>query len=126
MNKILFAFILIIVLFSIVLYSYKFTKIENFNKSNTETNSFFYKFPNIYYTKQFIDNLYIPEKSKKTTMDTIDIDSYLNSDIMSDKIICSSISNEADCWNNNNCQWISKIGQNDDKSYCMLAPKFLL
>ena len=117
MNTI-FITILIIVIIGISLYE----RCEYFADTNNK-NPFFTKIPNIFYTKQFTDNLFIPPKPKKSTLLSINTNSFFDSDIVSNKILCSSITNQGKCWDNNICQWVEKYGQ---KSYCTLAPKFLL
>ena len=98
---------------------------ENFyNKETNDKNIFFMnKFPNIYYTKRFYDNLFVSPKPNITSLGNITVNSYLSSDITMKKIECASITNQDKCWDNNNCQWIEKI---DSKSFCTTAPKFLL
>lgn len=115
-----FIFILIIILMIIIIID----QYENFSKTdnNNEKNLFFSKLPNIYFTKQFIDNLFVPPKPPTRSLNSINANSYINSNTVSNKIICSSINNQAKCWDNNNCQWINKIGE---KPYCTLAPKLL-
>jgi len=126
MNKSLFILLLIIIFIIITAYLkiYTFFYLDYFNL--TDTNLFFYKLPNIYYTKQFVDNLFVPEQPKKTSLHSINFNSYINSDIISNEIICSSINNQVDCWNNNNCQWNKQIdvNNNDIKSFCSLSPKY--
>ncbi len=120
--KIIFIVILIIVFVIVFLYKkHEFFNYKN-NKINVD-NPFNDKLPNIFFTKQFINNLFVPPKPKVSNLDLININSYIDSNIITNKIICSSITNQAACWDNNNCQWNRNIGK---KSYCEIAPKFLL
>lgn len=125
MNTI-FIIILIIVIIAIFLYN----KYEFFNKIDLDLdldinnkNSFYYRHPNIYFTKQFTDNLFVPPKPQISTLQSIDINSYVDSNIVSNKIICANITNQGKCWDNNNCEWVEKVGE---KSFCKIAPKMLL
>lgn len=99
-----------------------FNSEENFNNNKDNINPYYYTLSNIFYTKQFYDNIFIPPKPKTDSLTKINIDSYVNSDIVSNKIICANITNQAKCWDNNNCMWIKKINKG---SYCTLAPKLL-
>jgi hypothetical protein len=116
---------LIIILVLILVIIFLYNKYEKFEDEESSDNNIFYlnKLPNIFYTKQFYDNLFIPPKPNISTLPNITINSYLNSDIVMNKIECASIVNQAKCWDNNNCQWVEKIGS---KSFCTLAPKLLL
>ena len=119
----LFVFILLIVIIYIYFKEHNFiswTKAELF-----DTNLFFKPLPNIFLDFNFLN--YDLNKVKKepdyNTLEQISYNSYIGSDIVSTKIICSNYNNQGDCWDNNHCQWISKI---DGGSYCSMAPKWLL
>lgn len=116
---------LIIILTIIIGIIFLYNKYENFyNQESTDSNIFYLdKLPNIFYTQQFYDNLFIPPEPKMSTLENITLNSYLDSDIIMKRIECVSIDNQANCWDNNNCQWIEKIGS---KSFCTIAPKMLL
>jgi hypothetical protein len=114
--------ILIIILIIIIVIIFLYQEYEYFNYTN-KNNSFYNKIPNIFFTKQFTDNLYIPPKPKTSSLESIDINSYIMPDIISNKIVCLNITDQGKCWENNNCQWIEKVGE---KSFCDIAPKFIL
>lgn len=127
-------FILISIIIIIIIYCInQYTNFNNINlnldenfysaKSNDNNNVFIKKIPNIFYTPQFLDNLYKPPNPPKKSIQDIDLNSYIDSNIISTKIICASITDQARCWDNNNCQWVEKVGK---KSFCTTAPKFLL
>lgn len=124
-------FILIIIIVSILVFMFVCNEYKNFNTKETfnhndndkdNMNPYYYILPNIFYTKQFYDNIFIPPKPKTDSLAKINLDSYLDSDIVSNKIICANITNQAKCWDNNHCMWIKKI---NNGSYCTLAPKLL-
>ena len=120
--NIIFIIILIITIVVIILYN----KYEYFTIINSDTNDkniFFKKIPNIYITKQYIDNLFVPPKPKISSLQSIGVNSYIDSNIVTNKIICASIDNQGKCWDNNNCQWVENVGE---KSFCIIAPKMLL
>ena len=117
--NIIFLIILIFTIISIFFYD----GYEYFNKIESQYNPFLTKLPNIYYTKQFIENLFVPPKPKIRSLQNIIDNSYIDSNIISTKVICSNINNQGKCWDNNNCQWVEKIGE---KSFCTIAPKMLL
>ena len=124
---IIFIFALIILITIMYIFELKFKPDEYFNSksqenTNTNTNAFYEKIPNIFFTDKFIDNLYVGTEPQSTSLQSIQFNSYINSDIVSNKIICSNITNQGKCWDNNNCQWINKI---NEKSYCTIAPKLL-
>jgi hypothetical protein len=117
----------LILIFILVLVNFVFRKnklscsLELFNENQNLYNK---ELPNIF----FNDNTkYLNEKNnqniKKVPLSKLFYDSYIYSDKNSNKIICSNYMNEADCWANNYCQWIYGF---DNKSYCELAPKWLL
>lgn len=122
-SYLIFIFGIILVIIFVIIFLYD--KFENFDddEKNNENIFFIKKFPNIYYTEQYYDKLYIPPKPNMTSLANITIDSYLNSDIVMKKLECSNITNQAKCWDNNNCQWVERIGS---KSFCTTAPKMLL
>ena len=116
MNK---KFLLIILILIIIIILY--TRVDNFESND---NLFYQPTKNIFLNDNYLNYNY--NKPKPTlnysTLGEISYDSYIYSDIVSQRIICSNYNNQADCWQNNHCQWIYKI---DDKSYCNVAPKFL-
>lgn len=117
-------FLIIIIIILILIWISN--KNENFSNNSTEnnTNIFFLKqLPNIYYTKRFYQDLFVPPPSQKSSLADITFNSYLNSNTIDNKITCSSITNQGRCWDNNNCQWVHKI---DGNSYCKLGPKLFL
>lgn len=116
---------LIIILMIILAIIFLYLSYENFDYTETSDKNIFFlnKLPNIFYTKQFYDQLFVPPKPKFSTLSDISLNSYLNSDIVNKKIECASIVNQAKCWDNNNCQWVEKIGS---KSFCTIAPTMLL
>ncbi len=95
---------------------------ENFNSQN-EINLFYQELPNIYNLHSLPDNKQNDINEQKVPLQNIIEDSYLSSNIVSNKIICSNYTNQASCWDDNNCQWNYKI---DSNSYCSLANKWLL
>lgn len=104
---------------------------NTFNLENFDTNLFYAKMPNIFASNAYLNNL--PEKITIPTkpIGELSFDSYIYSDIISNKIICSNYTNQGDCWDNNKCQWIEKkVGEqalgNPHNAYCDLAPKWLL
>lgn len=106
-------FIIIILICLIVIY------LSANNNETFDTNLFFQPIPNIFLS----DNYYSYElnkpdiKTNTKSIGEITFNSYLYSKPTSQKIICSSHKNRADCWedNVNNCQWVYKI---DGNSYC--------
>lgn len=92
-----------------------------------QTNNLFNKpLQNIFLTDNnlnYIDNKPITSNPDYKSLSDISDDSYIYSNTIGNKIICSNYTNQGDCWDNNNCQWIYKI---DGSSYCELAPKWLL
>ena len=145
-NYLIFVFILLSVMI-ILLY---FNKLyENFNPTN-KTNLFYENLPNIFMSptdsdNQILtdsdnlsstdsDNLFLTDSNNQTptptqtptqtaSLSTITFDNYIYSDQVSKQIVCANLTSQADCWDNNNCQWINKI---DTGSYCDLASKWLL
>jgi hypothetical protein len=125
MNIILIVILILILIIAIVII-FLYEKYEYFNYTNSDNNynnPYYAKIPNIFYTKQYINNLYMQTKPKTNSLESININSYMNSDITTNKRICSNINDQGKCWDNYNCQWIELIG---DKSYCNIGPKLLL
>ncbi len=127
-NKIIFI-ILICICLLIFFFAYKN---ENFllnqDSNNDNINSFFIPLKNIYLNDNY-DN-YILNRPKNNlkiseSLNKINSDSFLYSKPITQKIICLSHTNRADCWedNVNNCQWVYNI---DNGSYCDVAPIWLL
>jgi len=121
-NKIIIIIFICIYLF-IIYYTYRN---ENFisDSNNTETNinSYFKPFKNIFLGNNYYNyQLNHPKINIDTqSLNKITFDSLLYSKPTTQKIICSSHTNNASCWedNVNNCQWIYKI---DSGSYCDVA-----
>jgi hypothetical protein len=113
---------------SIYLFIIYFTnKNENFLLNQDNTNSYYKPLKNIFLTDNYynyIDNH--PKNNEKSpeSLNKIKLDSFLYSKPTTQKIICSSHTNRANCWedNVNNCQWVYKI---DNGSYCDVAPIWL-
>lgn len=94
-------------------------------KETFDTNLFFKPLPNIFLNNNFLNyNLdKTNEKPNYNSLEQISYNSFINSDIVSTKIICANYDNQGDCWDNNHCQWNYRI---DGNSYCDMAPKWLL
>jgi len=111
---------ILIIIFILILFFLN-NSCEYFNE-----NLFYKKIQNIYIGNNYLsEDLEEPVSNINTdikSLDDITINSYIYSDIISNKIICDSYTSEANCWQNNNCQWIYKI---DNNSYCDLAKKWL-
>jgi len=133
-NKIIF--IILIIVFVIIIYfickNEKFTSTQSNNNNNDDDNnninSFYTPIKNIFLTNNYYN--YQDNKPKKNfkipeSLEKIKLDSFIYSKPTSQKIICSSHTNRADCWedNVNNCQWVYKI---DNGSYCDVAPIWIL
>jgi hypothetical protein len=95
------------------------------NKEAFDTNLFFKELPNIFLNDNYLnyDLNKANDKPNYNSLGQISYNSYINSDIVSTKIICANYNNQGDCWDNNHCQWIYKI---NGGSYCDMAPKWLL
>lgn len=120
----LLIFILIFILILIYLTKYIIDFTDYFVNSNNEnSNIFIQPIPNIFYTKQYLDNLYIPPKPNVKPLDNILLSTYLNSSIISNKIICENITNNQKCWNNNQCKWIDKPNSSNTFGYCTIGKK---
>lgn len=121
MFKYLFVLMLLVILY-FCLESYQLEKKESFKD---DTNLFFKPLENIFLDKSYMDYDLnkVEKKPEFSTLSQIAYNSYIDSDIVSTKIICSNYNNQGDCWDNNHCQWVNKLGGN---SYCEIAPKWLL
>ena len=99
---------------------------ENFN-NDLNTNLYFKPLKNIFLGNNYYNyqNNHPKIIQKTQSLDDITFNSFLYSKPTTQKIICSSHLNRANCWedNVNNCQWIHKI---DGGSYCDVAPIWLL
>ena len=108
-------FIIIISLCFITIYIF----INKFELFNADTNLFFKPIENIFLSDNYYNyKLNKPNiKQNIQSLGEITFDSYLYSKPTSQKIICTSHKNRANCWedNVNNCQWVYKI---DGGSYC--------
>lgn len=109
-------FIIIIICLFVIIYILRY---ENFVSNNgyADLNLYFVPIKNIFLSDNFY-NLNRPKNKQQTqSLGEISFNSYLYSKPTTQKIICSSHTNSADCWedNVNNCQWVHKI---DGKSYC--------
>lgn len=116
MFEYIFVIFLILILIIIIISN-------NYEKFDSNDENLFYQpIPNIFLTSNNLN--YINNKSKQDTnyksLGQISYDSYINSDTVANKIICLNYTNEADCWQNNHCEWVYKI---HDKSFCQLAKK---
>lgn len=113
--------LLIIICFFIIIYKYECEKfLSNLNENNdTKTNLYFVPIKNIFLGDNYYNyKLNKPEiKQEYQSLDDITFNSYLYSKPTTQKIICLSHTNIANCWedNVNNCQWVNKI---DGGSYC--------
>lgn len=112
-------FIVIMCIFLIII-KYVYYLIENFDSNK---NLFFQSIPNIFLSDNYYNyELNRPEISQPTqSLGEITFNSFLYSKPTTQKIICSSHTNIANCWedNYNNCQWVHKI---DGNSYCDVGP----
>jgi hypothetical protein len=108
-------FIIIISFCFITIYIY----INKYELFNSDTNLFFKPIENIFLSDNYYNyKLNKPNiKQNIQSLGEITFDSYLYSKPTSQKIICTSHKNRANCWedNVNNCQWFYKI---DGGSYC--------
>lgn len=121
----IFIIILIIIL---IIYCLKYLLIYNETFKADNINNLFNKpISNIFLTDNYLNyEINKPEINKKTeNIEKIAFNTFLYSKPTSQKIICSSHTSRADCWedNYNNCQWVYKI---DNNSYCDVAPIWLL
>lgn len=120
-EKNMFILIIIVCLF-VIIYKHKYEKFVSIDE-NGDLNLYFVPLKNIFLG----DNFYNYKLNKRTnkqeiqSLGKITFDSYLYSKPTTQKIICSSHTNRADCWedNVNNCQWVHKI---DSESYCDVGP----
>jgi hypothetical protein len=117
--------LLLVMLICICLSIIYFTnKYEHFNINK---NLFFQPIDNIFLADNYYNyELNYPDiKHKTDSLENIKFNSYLYSKPTSQKIICASHKDRANCWsdNVNNCQWVYKI---DGDSYCNVAPIWLL
>lgn len=132
-NKKIFICILVFVLVFQILNSFwneNFSSLnKKFNSKEKENNTNLYLTPikNIFLGDNYNNyQLNKPEITQQTQpLTQITFDSFLYSKPTTQKIICSSHKNSANCWedNVNNCQWVYKI---DSGSYCDVAPIWLL
>ena len=114
----------LIIILLIILLLFFYNSYENFDSNNNNNQNLFYKkIPNIYKTNNNLNNNTIKPDENVIQLSQLSLDSYINSDIISKKIICDNYTSQADCWENNNCEWIYKI---DNGSYCNVAPIWLL
>lgn len=113
--KITFIIIILICIISIYIFAN--------NNETFDTNLFFKPIPNIFLADDYYNyELNRPDIKQDTkSLGKITFNSHLYSKPTSQKIICSSHTNRADCWedNVNNCQWVHKI---DGNSYCDVGP----
>ena len=115
----------IIILICLLIICFILTNLhENFLISND--NSYFKPLKNIFLGDNYYNYLLNSPKIivNDESLKTITIDAFLYSKPTAQKIICSSYTNRADCWedNTNNCQWVYKI---DNGSYCDVGQKWL-
>lgn len=106
-------FIIIILICLIIIY------ISTKGKEPFNTNIFYKQIPNIFLSDNYYNyELNKPQIKENTkSLGKIEFNSFLYSKPTRKKIICSSHTNRANCWedNVNNCQWVHKI---DGGSYC--------
>lgn len=124
-NKNIFTMIIIICLF-LIIYNYNYENIitnlkyEKFvSTDDLNTNLYFLPLKNIFLNDNYNNyklNRPIIKQTEKP-LEQIELNAFLYSKPTTQKIICSSHKNRANCWedNYNNCQWIHKI---DGNSYC--------
>lgn len=114
-------FFIIILVFVIIIYHFILSD-ENF-ASDEKKNLFFKPIKNIFLTDDYYNyQINHPDvKLPKSSLGDITFNAFLYSKPTTQKIICSSHKNRADCWedNINNCQWVHKI---DGSSYCDVGP----
>lgn len=98
---------------------------NNINYELFDINLFYKPLNNIFLGNNYDNYKYDLSDTKQNvqSLSQISQDSYLYSDSISKKIICSNYTNQANCWANNNCQWINNI---TGISYCEVAPKWIL
>lgn len=117
MDKINIFIIIICICLFIIVYKYKYEKFVS-NIEN-DINLYFVPLKNIFLGDNYYNyNLNKSEiKQNLQSLEKITSDAYLYSKPTTQKIICSTHKNKADCWedNVNNCQWKYKI---DGNSYC--------
>ena len=134
----IFIIMMILILIYLIMdnfeYFYTSDNIYQTNDNIYQTNDNIYQTNNLFNTPlqnifltdnnlNYIDNKPITVNPDYKSLSDISVDSYIYSNTSEHKIICSNYTNQGDCWDNNNCQWIHKI---DGGSYCELAPKWLL
>jgi len=116
-EKNIFIIIIVACLF-VIIYKHKYEKFVS-SDVNGDLNLYFVPLKNIFLGDNFYNYNLNKQKNKQQTqsLGEITFNSYLYSKPTTRKIICSSHTNRADCWedNVNNCQWVHKI---DAKSYC--------
>lgn len=114
----MFLLIIITCLFLIV-YEHNYEKFISNLDNESGLNLYFAPIKNIFLTDDYNNyNLNKPKNKQETqSLSEITFNTYLYSKPTTQKIICSSHTNRANCWedNTNNCQWVYKI---DGNSYC--------
>ena len=122
----LYLLIIIMGIYFLFVYFDVYEKFTNY-VPESNLNQYFIPLKNIFLGDNYYNyQLNHPEIKENTeSLGKITFDSYLYSKPTTQKIICSSHTNRADCWedNVNNCQWIHKI---DGGSYCDVALIWLL
>ena len=118
-DKNIFIAIIIICLFFLV-YQHNYEKFISNNDNNV--NLYFLPLKNIFLTDNYYNyklNKPIIKPNEKP-LEQIELNAFLYSKPSTQKIICSSHKNRANCWedNVNNCQWVHKI---DGNSYCEIG-----
>jgi len=128
-EKNIFITIIIVCLF-LILYKHNFENIgskykyEKFvSNDNKDLNLYFVPLKNIFLNDNYYNyklNRPIIKQNIKP-LEQIDVNAFLYSKPTTQKIICSSHKNRANCWedNVNNCLWVHKI---DGNSYCEVGP----
>ena len=128
-NKNIFITIMIVCLFLIVyqhnyemfIIKYKYEKFVS--NDNKDLNLYLVPLQNIFLSDNYYNyklNRPIIKQNEKP-LEQLEFNTFLYSKPTTQKIICSSHKNRADCWedNVNNCQWVHKI---DSNSYCGVGP----
>lgn len=116
LDKTIFIIIILICFILINIFDYGYELFD----INSETNLFFQPISNIFLSDNY--KLNHPEITQNTqSLGNIKFNSFLYSKPTTQKIICASHKNKANCWedNVNNCQWVHKI---DGSSYCDVGP----
>lgn len=117
-DKNIFITIILLCLF-LITYKHNYEKFVSNDNYNVGVNQYFIPIKNIFLNDNYYNYKFNKPiiKQNQQPLEKITFDSFLYSKPTTQKIICSSHKNRANCWedNVNNCQWIHKI---DGNSYC--------